>query len=165
MAQKIKVTRKKTVITDNIIDQAELLASKAYGITMIADALGVGITTCRNNESLKTAIKRGRSEARQKVINDLMARSENDQSATSSIFLAKQLKVFDDPFTTATPKTLDEAIGRIGDIYQAVAIGELDQEKGDRLVGYIDKLVKAIEVSELEKRLKILEDKANGKQA
>ena len=68
-------------------------------------------------------------------------------------------------FTTATPKTLSAAIERIGDIYQAVAIGELDQEKGDRLVGYIDKLVKAIEVSELEKRLKILEDKANGKQA
>ncbi len=67
------------------------------------------------------------------------------------------------PFITATPKTLGAAIERIGSIYQAVASGELDQEKGDRLVGYIDKLVKAIEVSELEKRLKILEDKANGK--
>lgn len=154
---------KKTRVTQDIIDNAELLASKAYSVTMVADALGVGVTTCYDNTKLSEAIKRGRAAARQKVVDALMLRADGDQSSTAAIFLAKQLKVFDNPFTTATPKTLEEAIVRIGSIYQAVASGELDQEKGDRLVGYIDKLVRAIEVNEIEKRLKILEDKANGK--
>ncbi len=164
MATAMKNTTKtKTTITKEIINQAEQLASKAYGVAMIADTLGIGVTTCRNNKALKTAIKRGQSEARQKVINDLMARSEGDQSSTAAIFLAKQLKVFDNPFTTATPKTISEAIERVGDIYQAVAVGELDQEKGDRLVGYLDKLIKGFEISDLEKRIASLEDKQDGK--
>lgn len=163
MEKEMKTTRKKTTITEEIVQQAALLASKGYGISMIAGALDIGVSTCRDNPSLRVAIKRGQAEARQKVIDDLMARSENDQSAASSIFLAKQLKVFDDPFITATPKSVKEAVDRIGNIYESVATGELDQDKGDRLVSYLEKLIKGYEIADLEERIKILEEKADGK--
>ncbi len=159
----MKKIAKKTTITQKIIDQAEMLAGKAYSIGMIADALGIAYGTCFNNGDLSEAIKRGQANARQKVIDALMLRADADQSSTAAIFLAKQLKVFESPFTTETPKTIADTITRIGDIYEAVSEGRLDRDKGDRLVGYLDKLLKGMELSELEKRLKTLEDKANGK--
>ena len=48
----------------------------------------------------------------------------------------------------------------IATIYDLVAKSELDQEKADKLVGYIEKYIKAYETSELERRIQDLEDAA-----
>ena len=154
---------KKTRITQDIIDNAELLSSKAYSIPIVADALGVGVTTCYDNTKLSEAIKRGQSQARQKVVDDLMSRSENDQSSASSIFLAKQLKVFTVPYTTATPKNIEEASNRIKQIYTDTASGMIDEERAKYLIGFLESYIKSVEVGSLEERIKALEEKQDGK--
>lgn len=151
----------KTRITPDIISDAKALAAKGYSNSIISDALKIGYNTLWNNEGLRVAIKEGRAEARQRVVDMLMVRSEEDQSSTAAIFMAKQLKVFDDPFTTATPKTAKEAVQRMEDIYQAVAAGELTEEKGTHLIGYLEKYIRAHEVSVLEKRIEALEESIN----
>ena len=158
---KIKSTATKTTITQKIIDQAELLAGKAYNISMIADALGVGVNTFHTNKSLKSAIKCGQSQARQKIVDDLMTRSKNDQSSASTIFMAKSLKVFTVPYTTATPKTIGEASERIIRIYADTASGLIDEERAKYLIGFLESYIKSKEVGDLENRIKALEEKDN----
>ncbi len=159
MAVKKKTTAKKTTITQKILDQAEMLAGKAYSQVMIADALGVASGTCTNNRALNAAIKRGQSQARQKIVDDLMTRSENDQSSASSIFMAKSLKVFTIPYTTAKPKTIEEASERIIGIYADTASGLIDEERAKYLIGFLESYIKSKEVGDLENRIKQLEEK------
>ena len=156
--EKKKTTATKTTITKKIINQAELLASKAYNQIMIADALGVAYRTCSNNKDISEAIKRGKSQARQKVVDDLMARSEADHSSTATIFLAKQLKVFTVPYTTAKPKTIEEASERIIGIYADTASGLIDEERAKYLIGFLESYIKSVEISDLETRIKLLEE-------
>jgi len=161
--EKKKTTATKTTITKKIINQAELLAGKAYNQIMIADALGIAYRTCSNNKDISEAIKRGRSQARQKVIDDLMSRSEADQSSTATIFLAKQLKVFTVPYTTAKPKTIEEASQRIVQIYADTASGLIDEERAKYLISFLESFIKSKEVGDLENRIKLLEEKEEKK--
>lgn len=149
---------KKINITASMLKQIEALAGKGYTTTMIASAIKVSRSYLYSQKNMKDAIKRGHDAARQKVVDDLFARSESDQSATASIFLAKQLKVFDSYYGTSRPKSAAEATQRIAAIFEAVAKNELEPDKGDRLVSYLQSYVKAIEITELEQRVSKLEE-------
>ena len=151
MAKKIEVD----------LDVLEALASKGYNAAMCFDAIGISHSKGYHDTQIKQAIKAGHAKAKQKVIDDLMARSESDQSATSSIFLAKQLKVFDDYFPTSSPRSPSDAIKKISNIFVSVAKNELSEEKGTHLIGYLEKYLKAYEITELETRISKLEDTAN----
>ena len=137
------------------------LAVKGYTAAMIFDAIGISHSKGYHDLQIKQAIKEGHSEARQKVVDDLMGRSESDQSPTASIFLAKQLKVFDTYFPTSSPQSPTDALKKISNIYVAVARNELSEDKGTHLIGYLEKYVKAYEVSDLEERIKKLEEVQN----
>ncbi len=147
------MAKTKTRVTPSLLADAKALAGKGYSNIILADALGISASTCTNNKLLKIAIKEGRSVAKQKVIDDLMSRSEVDQSATSSIYLSKVMRVFDDPFPTATPKSPLDALKKISDIYVAVARNQLSEDRGNNLVGYLEKYLKAFEISQVEDRL------------
>ena len=139
------------------LDEVYELACKGYNVTMICSAIGITRTTAYNHRDIINTIKKGADKAKQDVVDHLMSRSIEDQSAAASIFLAKQLKVFDNYFTTSKPTNIQDALKRIATIYDLVAKSELDQEKADKLVGYLDKYIKAYETSELEKRIEALE--------
>ena len=141
----------------------EELASKGYSVLMICSAIGISKSYAYAHADVMEAIKAGGDKAKQKVIDDLMARSENDQSATASIFLAKQLKVFDTYFATSSPQSPSDALKKISNIYVAVARNELSEEKGTHLIGYLEKYVKAYEVSELDDRISKLESEVNAR--
>lgn len=143
------------------LDVVYELACKGYNTSMICSAIGIDRSTAYRQRDIINTIKRGAEKAKQDVIDHLMTRSIEDQSATATIFLAKQLKVFDNYFTTSQPKNIQDAIKRIATIYDLVAKNELDQEKADKLVGYLEKYIKAYEVSELEKRIEALEVSSN----
>ena len=147
MATKVKVD----------IEQIYTLASKGYSVTMICNAIGISRTKAYNNRDIINTIKKGTSDARQKVINDLFARSEADVSATATIYLSKQLKVFEDYYPTSTPKNIKEALTKIQDIYQSVARNELNSDKADKLIHYLEVFIKSYELSELEQRVAELE--------
>ena len=144
------------------LPELEALAGKGYSVEMLCSAIGIAKQTAYNNKYIMDAIRRGHSTAKQKVVNDLMNRSEVDQSSTASIFLAKQLKVFDTYFPTASPKSPSDALNKISNIYTAVSRNELSEEKGTALISYLEKYVKAYEVSDLEKRIAKIEDAQNG---
>ena len=147
----------KIVITDEIISQAEQLASKGYSAMMIASTLNIGNSTTRTNRALRTAIKKGRDSARKSIVDKLMQRA--NESDTALIYLSKSLKVFEDEYTTARPKNITEAVQRISDIYTQVAKNELDKDKADKLIKFLEVYIKSKEVSELEERLEQLEKK------
>ena len=150
MAKKINVDLK----------QVEELAAKGYNVTMVCNAMGISRSKAYSDTNILDAIKKGSNKAKQNVIDHLMKRSIEDQGATASIYLAKQLKVFEDYFTTSKPKSIKEAIERIATIYDSVSKNELDSEKGSKLVGYLEAYIKAYEVSELEERISVLENSA-----
>lgn len=124
---------------------------------MIASALGIGESTTRSNTALKAAIKKGRDTAKCIVVDKLVERS--NESDTALIFLAKQLKVFEDSYTTAKPKNINDAINRIADIYVQASNGDLSIEKADKLIFFLQNYIKAKEVGELESRIEQLEKK------
>ncbi len=154
MAKKIEVD----------LQELEALAAKGYSLTMVCEAVGISTSKAYNDREIVDAIKRGKAIAKQKVVDDLMSRSMEDQSSAASIFLAKKLKIFDDPHPTASPKSADDAAKKIATIYKAVSEGKLDQEKGNYLISFLEKYIKAFETSELEKRVQQLEEAIdNGK--
>lgn len=151
----------KKKITPQLIKDAYELSKKAYPNNLIAQTLQISETALYGNVELVKTIKRGKAEAKQKIIDTLLERTISDQSPTALIFLTKQLKIFDTYFKTSKPKSAKDAALRISNIYESVARNELDQEKADKLVHYLEKYIKAYEVSELEERLNILEERIN----
>ncbi len=152
MAKKIEVDLK----------QIEELASMGYNITMVCEAIGISQSKAYADKEIIEAIKRGKTAAKEKVLNDLFARSEADSSSASTIFLAKQLGVFNPKYTTSKPKTITEASERITKIYADVAESELSEEKGKYLIGFLESYIKSVEVGSLEERIAALEE-SNGK--
>ena len=140
------------------LDEIEALASEGYTVTMICDALNIHRSTAYKNSDIINTIKRGKTKARQKIIKDLMDRSKEDAGATASIFLAKQLKIFDDYFPTAKPKGIKDALSKISNIYEKVSKNELDSIKGDKLIHYLEVYLKGYEASEIEDRLQKIEE-------
>ena len=153
MAKKIEVD----------LNTLEALAAKGYTAAMICDAVGISTSKAYNDKEIMAAIRKGKAAAHQKVVDDLMTRASEDPSSAAAIFLAKKLKVFDDPYPTGSPKTPGEAVKKIANIYTAVAKGQLDQEKGNYLISFLEKFIKVFEISELEKRISKLEEVHNGK--
>ena len=153
MANKLKV--------EVDLKQIHALASKGYNTSTICEAIGISRSYAYGNKAIKDTIKRGASEARQGVIDDLMKRSKGDLGATATIFLAKQLKVFEEYFSTSRPKTPEEALVKIGNIYEAVARNELSSEKGDKLIHYLEVFVKTLEVSELAESIAEIQKQLN----
>jgi len=143
------------------LHQVEQLSSAGYTTTMICDALGVSRSYAYSNKDIKDTIKRGHSLARQKVVNDLMSRSKEDAGATASIYLSKQLKIYDSYFPTSKPKSIKEALNKISSIYESVAKNELESDKGDKLIHYLEIYIKGYEASELESRISKLEEVNN----
>ena len=139
------------------IQQVEELAGKGYNTTMICSAIGVSRSYAYTQKDIMDAIKRGHDQAKQKVIDDLMTRSESDQGATASIFLAKQLKCFDTYFPTSSPQSTSDALKKISNIYLAVAKNELPEEKAAHLISFLEKYLKAYEINNLETRISELE--------
>jgi hypothetical protein len=147
MAKKIEVDLK----------ELETLASKGYNITMCCEAIGISQSKAYKDVQILQAIKTGHTSAKEKVLNDLFARSESDASSASSIFLAKSLGVFNVKYSTARPKSITEASERIVKIYEDVATGVISEEKGKYLIGFLESYIKSKEVSDLEERVSELE--------
>jgi len=140
------------------LKQVYELSSKGYNLTMIGEAIGISRSAIYSkHRDILDAYKRGKATARKTVIDDLFARSAEDQSATASIFLANRLNVFADPFTTSKPKDLRHARNKIADIYKAYADNEITGEKADRLIKYLEAYVKAYEMTELQDRMQEIE--------
>jgi len=135
------------------LEEVYTLSSKGYNVTMICDAIGISRSYAYSNKDIKDTIKKGASEARKSIVDDLFSRSRNDIGASATIFLSKQLKIFDEYFPTSTPKTPREARNKIGAIYEAVARNELSADKGDKLTRYLEIYVKAYETNELDKQI------------
>ncbi|WP_415408246.1 hypothetical protein ACLHDG_06750 [Sulfurovum sp. CS9] len=149
MAKKIEVD----------LEELEALAAKGYNITMCCDAIGISQSKAYKDIHIIQAIKRGHATAKEKVLSDLFARSEADTSSASTIFLAKSLGVFNPKYSTTKPKSIIEATERITKIYEDVAAGDLSEEKGKYLIGFLESYIKSKEVGELEERISALEEK------
>jgi len=148
---------KKTKVNVDL-EQVFELSSKGYNVTMICEAIGISRNYAYTNKDIKYTIKRGMSQARQTVIDNLMSRSVSDLGATASIHLSKALKCFEEYYPTSTPKKPSDVMTKLANIYQAVARNELSAEKGDKLCHYLELYLKSYESNVTEERLIALEE-------
>lgn len=151
-------------LTPERLQIIEEMAYNGYTKTTVAKNVGMSLGNIqRKGTNAYEAYSVGRKRLEKKILDDLIKRSNEDQSSTATIFLAKKLKLFEEHFTTAKPKSIKEAIDRIAKIYIAVAQNELNEEKATHLVGYLEKYIKAYEVAEIEERISKLEELLNEK--
>jgi len=149
----------KSKLTTKLKDKCIKLAKRGFSDLAICKHVNISKTTLYSTSysNLLASIKEARADQADKVFDDLIARSENDVSSTATIFLAKQLRVFTPNYVTSKPKTADEASNRIAQIYIDVSNNELDADRGDRLISYLNAFIKSYEISDIESRLEAIE--------
>ena len=110
-------------------------------------------------EYFREFLKKGRQSLRERITSAMVSRIDEADS-TMLIFSAKRLGLFNPSLETKEPTNTAEALAELLRIYSSVASGEISAEQGDKLVGILQNYLKAYELSELEARLKALEEKA-----
>ena len=151
----------KKKLNKNLINKSKQLAARGFTDKAICSAVNIGYSTLYSAPYLELleAIRETREETRNKVMQDLLNRSESDTSASSSIYLANKLQLFKTPYPTSKPKSISEALDRLSQIYFDVASGDLDADAGNKLSGYLMDYCKLFESSVLEERLSTLEER------
>ncbi len=151
----------KSKLTPQLEDRAIKLARRGYSNQAICASVGIVEKTLYSKpySNLLQAIREEREAVRERVFNSLL----EDETTQSQTFLANKLGVFRPKYKTAKPKNIKEAVDRIADIYHAVAAGEIEQDHGKYLAGFLETFIKAKEVGDLEERLEAIEEAVNEK--
>ncbi len=153
--------RKKIEITDAMKAEAERLAALGLNEKQISDSLGMAYSSFQKHKAhFREPLKKGLAQLRERITASLLEKID-DGDTTALIFTAKRLNLFSDSLDSATaPQTAREAVKELSRIYQAVASGEVAEHQGEKLAAMVEKIIKAVEVGELEERITALEEKA-----
>ncbi len=150
-------TRTKTAITDKIIREVETLAEKGFNNIMIAQSLNIGVETLSRNEQLKQSIQRGKRTLAQKVTETILDNLEN--TPTNQQMLVKRLCLFTPFVDIQKPTNAKEALDNLALAIKAYANGEINESQLRTIEAVSNSYAKVYEVTELEQRIKVLEEK------
>lgn len=153
------MARPKIEITEEMLQRAEELSASGLNKLQIAEALGISYDTLnRNSASFTDVIKKGRATLAEKVGRQLISNMESGDT-TAMIFMAKKLNLFEGGHLEAkTPADAKQGLEELTKIYTAQAKGEITAERADKMASLLDKVLKGIEVNDLEERIKALEE-------
>jgi len=153
------VGRPAVEMTETMKIEVERLAALGFNERQIAEAIGISISTWqRNKEHFEHFLKKGRSTLRERIVSSLLARAEEGDT-TALIFACKRLNLFSNTFDAKEPNNPQEAIAQLLSVYMAYANGEINETAADKMTVMLQGYVKAYEVSELEQRVKSIEEK------
>ena len=138
MAKKVKVD----------LDLLKECASNGYSIAMTARLLSVSRTYFYKH--IKHTFELAQDEARKRVIANLFAHSGSEGGFQSAKYLSEKLHIFDEYVPTSKPTDAKDVLSKMGDIFLMVSKNELSTEKADKLMTYLEKILKSYETSELQ---------------
>lgn len=152
--------RKPIEVTETMLSECERLASLGFNEKQISEAINMTYSVFQNKKDyFRDALKKGRQQLRERITSSLLAKID-EQDVTSLIFVSKRLGLFTNSFDASTPSDVKEAMAEMLKIYVSLADGTISETQADKLMGTLQSYIKAYEVSELETRLKALEEKA-----
>lgn len=151
------VGRKPIEVTSSMLQEVERLATLGLNEAQISESLGMSYTAFQSKKShFSESLKRGKAELRARVSEALLSKIDEGDT-TALIFTAKRLNLFTPSIDAKTPSTIPEALRELASVYSAVARGEVSEAVGDKLSGYLERYMKAIELTELEERIQQIE--------
>jgi hypothetical protein len=158
-----KVGRKEIEVTQEMQSEAERLSALGFNERQISEALGLSYGSFQDKKQyFYEFLKKGRQSLRERITSAMVSRIDEADS-TMLIFSAKRLGLFNPSLETKEPTNTAEAIAELLRIYSSVASGEISAEQGDKLVGILQNYLKAYELSELERRVSLIEERTNEK--
>jgi len=148
---------RKSKITKELIKQAYTLPTSGFNDKQIYESLNISKALFYRNIDIIDTIKEARTELRENISKSLINNAVDLNNATTQIFLAKRLKLFDDTFDSISIKKSDDVLKVIADIFKAVSDNKISEDKSKQLLSILDTYIKAYEMNELEKRITALE--------
>ena len=187
MADTKKTTAKKTsdkpkgkrgpigwIVTPEILELVEKYASQGLAEYQIAHMFGICTDTWfrhkKNNPDLYDALKKGKSSGIEKVTNALFERASKGESDTSIIFFLKNrcpqewAKNFDKSQSAPVKFDLDTSLSfpeQCNQVNAAAARGEISMDVAQQFISNITNMLKIQEVTDIDDRLKEIENKQN----
>ena len=117
--------RSKTTITPEIIEKVEELAKKGLNNIMIAQSLGMEVTTLSRNSKLKQAIQNGKLELALEVSQTILDTLYDDNSMKA--LLVKRLGLFNKTIDIKKPNNAKDAISNLSDATKQYSEGEISE--------------------------------------
>ena len=142
-------------VTSNIISKCKELSSKGFTNVMISKSLNIGISTLSKNRKLVQAIQDGKIELAEKVTQSIL---ENLNETQDRLFIAKRLNLFNPQINITKPSNAKEALNNLSTAMKQYADGTINESQLRTLEAVTNSFIKGFEITELEKRLEVLED-------
>ncbi|RRS32844.1 MAG: hypothetical protein P794_00185 [Epsilonproteobacteria bacterium (ex Lamellibrachia satsuma)] len=154
-------TRHKTTVTKEIIQEVQELAEQGFNNILISQSLNIATQTLSTNKELKEAIQRGKLILAKKVTASILDTLEN--TPTNQQMLVKRLCLFNPVVSIKKPTTAEEALNNLAAATQSFADGEINGSQLRTIEAVSNSFIKGYELTELEERIKTLEEKENAK--
>lgn len=155
------MARKQIKITEKMTKECERLAALGLNEKQISESLDMAYSSFQKYKShFREALKKGKAHLRERITSRLLENIDKG-SETSLIFACKRLGLFQPSMNIAkAPKTVQEAVQALSRIYQASASGDISEQQAEKLAVLVEKIIKAVEVGDLEERILALEKEA-----
>ena len=152
-----KVGRKQIAITQKMKDEAQRLSSLGFNEKQISEAIGLNYRTFQDKkEHFIDYLKRGKNELRERIANAMICKiDEND--TTALIFVCKRLGIFTNSIDAISPNTAKEVLSELSKTYEALGNGNISESTALTIKGLLESVLKGLELTELEERIKTLE--------
>ena len=148
--------RTKTTITPEIIEKVEELAKKGLNNIMIAQSLGMEVTTLSRNSKLKQAIQNGKLELALEVSQTILDTLYDDNSMKA--LLVKRLGLFNKTIDIKKPNNAKDAISNLSDATKQYSEGFISESQLRTIQAVSNSYIKAHDSITLEERLTKIEE-------
>ena len=133
------------------------LAEQGFNNILISQSLNIALSTLSTNKELKESIQRGKMILAKKITSSILDTLEN--TPTNQQMLVKRLCLFTPMVDIQKPTNAQEALNNLSVATQQFADGEINESQLRTIEAVSNSFIKGHEITELEKRIKILEDK------
>ena len=147
--------RRKTTITDEVIEEVEALAKQGFNNILIAQAMGLEVTTLSRNSKLKQAIQRGKLELSRQITSTILETLEANPSTQQ--LLVKRLGLFIPMVNIKKPTNAKEALENLAKATKQYADGLINESQLRTIEAVSNSYTKGYEAIELEERITALE--------
>ena len=149
-------TRHKTTVTDEIIQEVQILAEQGFNNILISQSLNIALSTLSQNKELKESIQRGKLLLAKKVTSSILENLETNP--TNQQLLVKRLCLFTPIVDIKKPTNADDALNNLATATKAYANGEINESQLRTIEAVSNSYVKSYEVTSLEERITALEE-------
>lgn len=159
-----KAGRKEIMITQSMKEEAQRLSALGFNEKQISEAIGLNYRTFQDKkEHFIDHLKRGKKELRERIASAMISKiDEND--TTALIFICKRLGLFTHSIEATAPTTSKEVLQELSKTYEALGNGNIQESTALTIKGLLESVLKGIEVTELEERIKTLEEQNQKRQ-